>query len=476
MAGRHGHRRRRRARHLGAGRGRPQPSARSSTSRRSPPRTPGPAGCSAWWHDDDALRPPAHARRSPRCRRSSGTLNPVDGDPAMATILQTPYAAFAAAFNVTGQPAMSVPLAMSDGGLPIGVQLVGRRLPRGPAPGARRPAGAGGAVGGPPAADLRGVTRHLEGGSHGGRSRRARRDGAGRAGPARAGRRHASWSTPRSRASSGSSPRSTRSPPRASNAARDEADGELPDGPFRGVPFALKDLSCTLAGEPAYDGVPVLAKEDCRAPVTSHLAARFRAAGLVIVGRTSTPELGIMPTTEPLAFGPTHNPWDLARTPGGSSGGSAAAVAAGMVPFAHASDGGGSIRIPAACCGLVGLKTLARPHLGRARRATSSRDRCRCSSRSPAPCATPPRCSTRSRGPRSATRSCRRPRRRAYASQVNIEPAPLRIGLMTTMPGTDDPADRRVRRGRGAHGRASSRRRATTSSARTRPRSTRPSA
>ena len=77
------------------------------------------------------------------------------------------------------------------------------------------------------------------------------------------------------------------------------------------MPFALKDLSCTLAGEPSYDGVPVLAKKDYRAPVTSHLAARFQAAGLVIVGRTSTPELGIMPTTEPLAFGPTHNPWDL---------------------------------------------------------------------------------------------------------------------------------------------------------------------
>jgi len=99
--------------------------------------------------------------------------------------------------------------------------------------------------------------------------------------------------------------------------ARAEAEAELPDGPFRGVPFALKDLSCTLAGEPSYDGVPVLAKEDYRAPVTSHLAARFQAAGLVIVGRTSTPELGIMPTTEPLAFGPTHNPWDLDRTPGG---------------------------------------------------------------------------------------------------------------------------------------------------------------
>lgn len=131
----------------------------------------------------------------------------------------------------------------------------------------------------------------------------------------------------------------------------------LPDGPFRGVPFLLKDLGGTQAGQPYSGGMRALHRAGFRETVDSWLVRRFDAAGLVPLGRTSTPELGLLPTTEPEAFGPTRNPWSLGHGAGGSSGGSAAAVAAGIVPLAHASDGGGSIRIPASSCGLVGLKT-----------------------------------------------------------------------------------------------------------------------
>jgi amidase len=138
--------------------------------------------------------------------------------------------------------------------------------------------------------------------------------------------------------------------------ARAEAAGELPAGPFRGVPLLLKDLGCPSAGDPMHNGSRFLKRLGWRSDHDSFLVAKLRRAGFVILGRTNTPELGSTITTEPLAYGPTHNPWSLAHSPGGSSGGSAAAVAAGLVPIAHGSDGGGSIRIPASACGLVGLK------------------------------------------------------------------------------------------------------------------------
>ncbi|MGO9583632.1 MAG: amidase [Acidimicrobiales bacterium] len=139
-------------------------------------------------------------------------------------------------------------------------------------------------------------------------------------------------------------------------AASDEAAGELPEGPFRGVPIVLKDLGASQAGEPYCEGTAFAKAADHRAGTDSYLVQRFRRAGFVILGRTNTPELGTAITTEPLAFGPTRNPWDTEHSAGGSSGGSAAAVVSGMVPVAHGNDGGGSIRIPASCCGLFGLK------------------------------------------------------------------------------------------------------------------------
>lgn len=147
--------------------------------------------------------------------------------------------------------------------------------------------------------------------------------------------------------------------------ARKAAREQLPDGPFKGVPILLKDLGASVAGHPLHLGMRFLKEAGFRAPLDSYLWQRLRDAGFVVVGRTNTPELGILPTTEPDAYGPTRNPWDLSRSPAGSSGGSAAAVASGMVPVAHANDGGGSIRLPASACGLVGLKpTRQRVSLG----------------------------------------------------------------------------------------------------------------
>ena len=136
--------------------------------------------------------------------------------------------------------------------------------------------------------------------------------------------------------------------------AEAEIAAGLPDGPFRGVPFLLKDI-VPMAGTPTWSGSRLAAKAP-PAESSSTIVERFECAGLVIFAKTTTPELGIAASTETSLTGTTRNPWDATRTPGGSSGGSAAAVAARVVPIAHASDGGGSIRTPAACCGLFGLK------------------------------------------------------------------------------------------------------------------------
>jgi amidase len=137
------------------------------------------------------------------------------------------------------------------------------------------------------------------------------------------------------------------------DSARAAARGTL-SGPFAGVPFLIKDLAVTVAGTPTSEGNRRLSQIVREAD--NELVARYRRAGLIFVGKTNVPEFGLAPVTESEALGPCRNPWDPTRTCGGSSGGSAAAVAARMAPFAHASDGGGSIRIPASCCGLVGLK------------------------------------------------------------------------------------------------------------------------
>lgn len=145
--------------------------------------------------------------------------------------------------------------------------------------------------------------------------------------------------------------------------ARTAATGELPDGPFTGVPFLLKDIFASYAGVRMTFGSAFL--RDFVPDHDSELVIRLKRAGLIVLGKTNLSEFGLIPTTEPRLFGPTRNPWDTGRMPGGSSGGSAAAVAAGMVAAAHAADGGGSIRIPASCCGLFGLKpTRARNPVG----------------------------------------------------------------------------------------------------------------
>ena len=150
---------------------------------------------------------------------------------------------------------------------------------------------------------------------------------------------------------------------KAYDEARAAARGPLPEGPFTGAPLLVKDLLITVAGWPRTSG-----SRFCRDVVDSEdsgLMRRYRSSGAVALGKTNCPEFGVTGTTEPALFGPCRNPWSLGHIAGGSSGGSAAAVASGMVPLAHGGDGRGSIRIPASCCGLVGLKVTRdrNPHL-----------------------------------------------------------------------------------------------------------------
>jgi amidase len=213
--------------------------------------------------------------------------------------------------------------------------------------------------------------------------------------------------------------------------ARDTAAAELPDGPFRGVPFLLKDLWATYAGQTISNGNRALARLAEPSPSDTTLVARFRAAGFVTAGRTNSPEFGSLPTTEPLAWGATRNPWNTEHSPGGSSGGSAAAVASGMVPIAHASDGGGSIRIPASCCGLVGLKpSQGRITLGPFRDESNLGVEL-CVSRSVRDTAA---LLDAVRGPGVGDTVIAPPPSRPYVSELGADPGRLRIGLLDHHP------------------------------------------
>jgi amidase len=220
--------------------------------------------------------------------------------------------------------------------------------------------------------------------------------------------------------------------------AREEA-ATVPDGPFRGVPMLLKDFLCNTEGDPVYGGMRVLRDRDWRADEDSHLATRLRTAGFLFCGRTNTPELASSIATEPLSFGATHNPWNPARSPGGSSGGSATAVAAGMVPVAHGNDMAGSIRIPASACGLVGLKpTRARTSMGpqfgdywgyvthehvltRSVRDTAA-------------------ILDVTAGAAPGDPYTALPPARPYRAELDVDPGPLRIGIRTTAPASGQPA------------------------------------
>ncbi len=214
--------------------------------------------------------------------------------------------------------------------------------------------------------------------------------------------------------------------------ARTLADSkQLPEGPFRGVPYLLKDLYALEEGKPISNGSRSYKDAGYIADADTTLVQRYKAAGLVSLGRTNSPELGSVPVTEPEVWGPTRNPWDLSRTPGGSSGGAAAAVAAGLVPIAHASDGGGSIRIPASCCGLVGLKTSQGRITSGPTRDESNLGVEHCVSRSVRDTA---RLLDATCGPGIGDTVIAPAPLRPYADEVGADPGRLRIGILDHSP------------------------------------------
>lgn len=224
--------------------------------------------------------------------------------------------------------------------------------------------------------------------------------------------------------------------------ARAEA-GTAPDGPFKGVPYLLKDLALVSKGDPTSQGIAGVKDSGYRADHDSYFVERMREAGFVLVGKSNLDELGMGATTDPVAWGPTRNPWDTSRSPSGSSGGAAAAVAAGMVPLADATDGMGSIRTPASHCGLVGLKgSRGRVSVGPEVFCDNILG------------LTAEMCLTRSvrdaaavldvvSGHRAGDPHCAPSPTRPYAAEVGADPGRLKIGVLTSDPqgqATIDPA------------------------------------
>ena len=216
--------------------------------------------------------------------------------------------------------------------------------------------------------------------------------------------------------------------------ARSQARAKLQPGLFRGVPFLLKDLVTASAGDPFHCGMQLMKKLGFVAPEETYLARKFREAGFIVLGKTNTPEMGVAATTEPLAYGPTRNPWNVEHSPGGSSGGSAAAVAARLVPAAHGNDGGGSIRVPASACGVFGLKTSRGrisygPVIGEGWHGLGTEGVLTISVRDTAAIL------DAVSGPMPGDPYFAPPPHRPYAEEVGRDPGRLRIGLMTERPG-----------------------------------------